>query len=85
MYELRYIINKLKKIIGVFVGFSCIILLGILIFKGLTVRRFYKSFGDKGLNLPTRFGLFGSCNRNILKTKAYYDKNSTQIIVYLFT
>jgi hypothetical protein len=35
--------------IGVFVGFSRIFLLGILIFKGLTARRPYKSFGVKGL------------------------------------
>jgi hypothetical protein len=35
--------------IGVFVGFSRIFLLGILIFKGLTARRLYKSFGVKGL------------------------------------
>jgi hypothetical protein len=35
--------------IGVFVGFSPIFLLGILIFKGLTARRLYKSFGVKGL------------------------------------
>jgi hypothetical protein len=35
--------------IGVFVGFSCIFVLGILIFKGLTARRLYKSFGVKGL------------------------------------
>jgi hypothetical protein len=33
-----------------FVGFSRIFLLGILIFKGLTARRFYKSFGVKGLS-----------------------------------
>jgi hypothetical protein len=32
-----------------FVGFSCIFLLGILIFKRLTARRLYKSFGVKGL------------------------------------
>jgi hypothetical protein len=32
-----------------FVGFSRIFLLGILIFKGLSVRRLYKSFGVKGL------------------------------------
>jgi hypothetical protein len=36
--------------VGVFVGFSRIFLLGILIFKGFTARRFYKSFGVKGLN-----------------------------------
>jgi hypothetical protein len=35
--------------IGVFVGFSRIFLLGILIFKELTARRLYKSFGGKGL------------------------------------
>jgi hypothetical protein len=39
--------------IGVFVGFSRMFLLGILIFKGLTARRLYKSFGVKGLNLRT--------------------------------
>jgi hypothetical protein len=31
------------------VGFSCIFLLEILIFKGLTAQRLYKSFGIKGL------------------------------------
>jgi hypothetical protein len=35
--------------IGVFVGFSRMFLLGIVLFKGLTVRRLYKSFGVKGL------------------------------------
>jgi hypothetical protein len=33
----------------VFVGFSRILLLGILIFKGLTARSLYKQFGVKGL------------------------------------
>jgi hypothetical protein len=33
------------------VGFSRIFLLGILIFKGLTARRLYKSFGVKGLKV----------------------------------
>ena len=37
-----------------FVGLSRIFLLGILIFKGLTVRRLYKSFGVKGL-IPSNF------------------------------
>jgi hypothetical protein len=41
----RTIINKLNE----FVGFSCLFLLVILIFKGLTARRLYKSFDDKGL------------------------------------
>jgi hypothetical protein len=40
--------------IGVFVGFSRIFLLGILICKGLTARRLYKSFGVKGLKSPLR-------------------------------
>jgi hypothetical protein len=37
----------------VFVGFSRIFLLGILIFKGLIARRLYKSFGIKGLTHNT--------------------------------
>jgi hypothetical protein len=37
--------------IGVFVGFSSIFLLGILIFKGLIARRLYKSFGVKGIKI----------------------------------
>jgi hypothetical protein len=41
--------------IGVFVGFSRIFLLGILIFKGLTARCLYKSFGIKGLILLVIF------------------------------
>jgi hypothetical protein len=36
--------------INLFVGVSRILLLGILIFKGLTARRLYRSFGVKGLN-----------------------------------
>jgi hypothetical protein len=35
------------------VGLSRIFLLGILIFKGLTARRLYKSFGVKGLKPTT--------------------------------
>jgi hypothetical protein len=41
--------------VGVIVGFSRIFLLGILIFKGVTARRFYKSFSVKGLNSPKVF------------------------------
>jgi hypothetical protein len=37
--------------IGVFIGFSRIFLLGILIFQGLTARPLYKPFGVKGLKL----------------------------------
>jgi hypothetical protein len=39
----------MNKIIGVFVCFSRMLLPGILIFKGLTDRRLYKSIGVKGL------------------------------------
>jgi hypothetical protein len=35
-------------------GFSVIFLLGILIFKGLTARRLYKSFGVKGVMQPQK-------------------------------
>src|SRR5215510_15481422 len=45
--------DSLKTRIGVFVGFSLIFLLGILIFKGLTARRLYKPFGVKGLRFQT--------------------------------
>jgi hypothetical protein len=41
-------------IIGVFVGFSCIFLLGILTFKGLTVQCLYKLFSIKGLRDENR-------------------------------
>jgi hypothetical protein len=37
------------KVIVAFVGFLRIFLLGILILKGLTARRLFKSFGVKGL------------------------------------
>jgi hypothetical membrane protein len=40
---------KFEWIIVAFIGFSSIFLLGIVIFKGLTARRLYKSFGVKGL------------------------------------
>jgi hypothetical protein len=46
--------------IGVFVGFSCIFLLRILIFKGLNARRLYMSFGVKGLNVPYLFVAYNS-------------------------
>jgi hypothetical protein len=42
--------NKLNECVA-FVGFSSICLLGILIFKELTARRLYKSFGFKGLKI----------------------------------
>jgi hypothetical protein len=38
-----------NNIISVFVGFSSIFLLEVLIFKGLTALRLYKSFRVKGL------------------------------------
>jgi hypothetical protein len=44
--SLIYLISNLRKIF----------LLGILIFKGFTARRFYKSFGVKGLNVTANPG-----------------------------
>jgi hypothetical protein len=45
----------------VFVGFSRIFLLGILIFKGLTAQRLYKSFGVKGLITTLSLDIFAFC------------------------
>jgi hypothetical protein len=45
----KKILILLTSVIGVFVGFSRIFLLGISIVKGLTARRLYKSFRVKGL------------------------------------
>jgi hypothetical protein len=45
--------NVMPKHVGAtIVGFSRIFLVGILIFKGLTARRLYKSFGVKRDNEP---------------------------------
>jgi hypothetical protein len=41
--------TPIHNILSTTVGFSCIFILGILIFKGLTARCHYKSFGVKGL------------------------------------
>jgi hypothetical protein len=50
---------------GVYVGFSRTFLLEILIFKGLTALRLYKSFGFKGLISRLRVKLYkkikGAC------------------------
>jgi hypothetical protein len=46
------------RAIGVFVGFSHMFLLGILMFKGLTARHLYKSFGVKGLRSSTSSYIF---------------------------
>jgi hypothetical protein len=48
-YITRLINQLTERIILAFICFSRIFLLGILIFKGLTARRRYKSFGVKGL------------------------------------
>jgi hypothetical protein len=66
--ELPYIINKPERIIGVFVGFSRIFLLGILIFEGLTARRLYKSFGVKGLIPDHQKEECVGCRRNQVGT-----------------
>jgi hypothetical protein len=50
--------------IGVFVGFSRIFFLVILIFKGLTARRLYQSFGVKGLHRPTQFCRYKKMRKN---------------------
>jgi hypothetical protein len=47
--------------ISVFVGFSRLFLLGILMFKGLTSRRLYKSFGIKRLIIYRVNKLFIIC------------------------
>jgi hypothetical protein len=56
----------------VFVGFSRIFLLGILIFKRLTARRLYKWFGVKGL-IP------GTGTETGLKTGQYGARNSAAV------
>jgi hypothetical protein len=53
--------------VGIFVGFSRIFLLGISIFKGLTARRLYKSFGVKGL---IRFDTVVGRSRKLLQNLA---------------
>jgi hypothetical protein len=62
--------NYSPVIIGILSGFSCIFLLVILIFKGLTARRLYKSFGVKGLNNRT------FCPRCIYAFCVYLKTNS---------
>jgi hypothetical protein len=61
--------------IGVFVGFSRIILLGILSIKGLTTRRLYKSFDFKGLILWDNN--FEKTDVSILNTGSTYTDTST--------
>jgi hypothetical protein len=46
--------------IAEFVGFSRIFLLGISVFKWLTARRLYKSFGGKGLIQATLMTVYSS-------------------------
>jgi hypothetical protein len=50
---------------GVFVGFSRIYLLGILIFKGLTALRLYKSFGITGLTAIVLTPSDSSIHKNV--------------------
>jgi hypothetical protein len=52
-----------------FVGFSRIFLLGILIFKGLTTRRLYKSFGVKGLKSVMKHPRKLLYHKNIFRPK----------------
>jgi hypothetical protein len=64
--------------IGVFVGFSRIFLLGILIFKRLTARSLYKSFGVDGLNTcyswPSLFYLAMGLNFIVWSLKIMFSK-----------
>jgi hypothetical protein len=62
-------VNKLNEF-GVFVEFSRIFLLEILIFKRLTARHFYKLFGVKGLV-------------GILSTYFYITDHSTVLITIM--
>jgi hypothetical protein len=64
---------------GVFVGFSRVFLLGILIFRGLTAPGLYKSFGLKGLVALAHFhtplfiaGISISLFRNIVRNFGSY-------------
>jgi hypothetical protein len=52
--------------------FLRIILLGILIFKGLTARRLYKSFGVKGLMYPLYTYKYRQPVYNLLSNSIYY-------------
>jgi hypothetical protein len=59
--------------IGVFVGFSRIFLLGILIFQGLTARRLYKSFGVKGLTFWfITVWIISELSRNFSRTTLFH-------------
>jgi hypothetical protein len=71
------VMPKHKWIIGVFVGFSRIFLMGILIFKRLTARRLYKSFGVKGLKTFSIADLINDCDRlKMTKDHWLYNTNS---------
>jgi hypothetical protein len=55
--------------ICVFVGFSSIFLLGILIFKGLTARRLYNSLGVKWLRTKYALGIKNVCGKSLLRSR----------------
>jgi hypothetical protein len=62
----------------VFVGLSSIFLLGILIFKRLTARRLYKSFGVKGL--MTHHSLLRNFNTHCTKMPRKASRYSMQVL-----
>jgi hypothetical protein len=69
-----------------FVGFSCIFLLGILICKGITVQRLYKSFGVKGLMVSATVSNFGRCilsdtTRQFIFTNTLYGQHVLAITI----
>jgi hypothetical protein len=63
--------------IGAFVGFSRIFLLGILVFKGLSARRLYKSFGVIGLKKLRVLVSEVSERRNVIIQRAEPQPNKT--------
>jgi hypothetical protein len=70
----------------VFVGFSRMFLLGILMFKGLTARRLYKSFAVKGLNKlsDSLFIIFKTLTLNLLMSYIQLLANPEFLTSYIY-
>jgi hypothetical protein len=69
----------------VFFGFSRIFLLGILVFKGLTARRLYKSFGVKGLIIRQFLRYFpDKCKGEVHPSADNEDPEGSRDIAVLF-
>jgi hypothetical protein len=66
------------------VGFTCIVVLWILIFKGFTTRRFYESFGVKGLILEQLVHIeLGFERRQIHSNKYHFCISDMYVMVWL--